>query len=313
MRIEPQPQSTRDSSNVYVERVNRAIDYIIAHLAEDLSLEVVASAAHFSRFHFHRVFQAIMGETLGQFVKRLRLERALTMIAHGRKQSLTEIALATGFGSSSDFSRSFRQRYGVPPSAFDIDVFRDKNRQDLKAAMDGPTCNLLTDRLPVGRNPDGFQVALRTMPPRSIAYIRVLEPFVGGSVKAAAERLTVWAEARGFAEGQWLGYMWDKPEIVALSDCRYDLGVVLPSHASDVRPDGEVGRLEFPEMLVAEVEVRGGIELEQRAWHWIFGTWLPSSGYVPTDQPSMEVFIGRPFGHGDDYFELFGHVPIERL
>ena len=49
-------------------------------------------------------------------LERLRLERALSMLSHGRPGSLTEIALACGFASASDFSRSFKQRYGKPPS-----------------------------------------------------------------------------------------------------------------------------------------------------------------------------------------------------
>ena len=103
----------------YVERVNLAIDHVMSHLAEPLRLERVARAAGLSPFHFHRVFQSLVGETLADFVKRLRLEKALYMMSHSRRLSLTAVALECGFSSSSDFSRCFRQRFGVPPSAFD--------------------------------------------------------------------------------------------------------------------------------------------------------------------------------------------------
>jgi AraC-like DNA-binding protein len=66
-----------DTSPTYVERVNRAIDHIVRHLDQPLKLEVVARAAGFSPYHFHRVFRGLMGKRLQQFVKRLRLERAL--------------------------------------------------------------------------------------------------------------------------------------------------------------------------------------------------------------------------------------------
>ena len=61
------------SSEDYVERTNRAIDYIVRNLSSPLRLEDVAQAAYFSPFHFHRVFRSLMGETLSQFVKRQRL------------------------------------------------------------------------------------------------------------------------------------------------------------------------------------------------------------------------------------------------
>ena len=68
----------------YAERVNHAIDHVVGHLGEPLRLADVARAARLSPFHFHRVFQALVGETLAEFVKRLRLERALVMMATRR-------------------------------------------------------------------------------------------------------------------------------------------------------------------------------------------------------------------------------------
>jgi len=301
------PEPT-DTSLDYVQRVNRAIDYIVSRLDEPLPLETVAKVAHFSPFHFHRVFKSLMGETLNDFTKRVRLERALQMLSHHPGRSLTEIALACGFGSSSDFSRSFKQRYGVPPSAIDLPSFRDERRKELeRLGADAGAPHLLT-RLPRGENPDGFAATLRTLPPRRVAYLRVLDPYRPDVVVNAAGRLMEWAERAGVADNQWLGYMWEDPEIVPLKDCRYDVAVV----ADDFEPGGEVGAYDFPAMQVAEIEIRGGIDLEMRAIDWIFGTWLPSSGYVPDNQPAFEAWIGRPFAHGLEHFELRVQVPVVR-
>ena len=166
----------------------------------------------------------------------------------------------------------------------------------------------MLDRLPAGENPDGFEAQLRELPARTVAYIRVLDPFKGRAVMDAAERLIVWAETRGLADGQWLGYMWDDPEIVALEDCRYDVGI----EVEHVEASGEVGRFEFPPMLVAQVEVRGGIDLELRALDWLFRTWLPRSGYLPADEPNFEAWLGRPFAYGSEHFELFVQLPVNK-
>lgn len=133
-----QPETPEGTSLDYVERVNRAIDYILCNLDQPLQLEVVARVAFFSPFHFHRVFQSLLGETLNHFVKRLRLERALFILSHGRERSLTDIALECGFASSSDFSRSFKQRYGVPPSAFDVRTFRAHRRDPRRSPLTPP-------------------------------------------------------------------------------------------------------------------------------------------------------------------------------
>jgi AraC family transcriptional regulator len=291
----------------YVARVNRAIDHIVRHLDQRLQLEVVAAAAGFSPFHFHRVFQALIGETLHQFVKRQRLERALQRMSHAPRRSLTDIALDCGFSSSSDFSRSFRQQYGCAPRAFDLAAFRASRREAFECVVTAQNGQSSFAELPVGENPDGFRVVLRDLPARTVAYLRVLDPYREGVAKAACERLLDWAIARGLADGQWLGYMWEEPEIVELAKCRYDVAVVVDHGFA---PEGEIGRFRFPPMRVAEVVIRGDISLETRAIDWLYKSWLPTSGYVPADQPAFEAWIGRPFAHGDAYFELACQLPV---
>lgn len=292
----------------YVARVNRAIDYIVGHLDGSLKLEDVARAACFSPYHFHRVFRGLIGETLSQFVKRQRLERALKMMSHAPRRSLTDIALDNGFASSSDFSRSFKQRFGVAPSNFDLKKFRDARRDEFEQAHASAENGPLLTRLPKGDNPDGFEVRLRDLPARTVAYIRVLDPYQSVGVPEACANLVAWAEERGLADGQWLGYMWEDPEIVAMKDCRYDVAL----EVDEVQPVGEVGRFEFPAMRVAEVALSGDIELVQRALDWLFLTWLPGSGYVPDDQPCFEAWIGRPLAHGMEHFELRIQLPVKK-
>lgn len=306
MRTSPNPEDVPADT---LGRIHRAIDHVVGHLDGDLSLEAVARAARFSPFHFHRIFKALLGETLGHFVKRQRLERALHLMSHAPARSLTDVALACGFSSSSDFSRCFKQRFGVSPSAFDLATFRADRRDEFERAHGGVEGAPRFGLLPPGENPDGFEVTLRDLPARTVAYVRVLDPYRSpGAVTAAYEHLLAWAEAHGVADRPWLGYQWDEPEIVALEHCRYDAAV----EVDDVRPEGRIGRYRFPPMRVAEVVLDGDLDLEVRALDWLYGTWLPGSGYVPADLPCFEAWIGRPFAHGTERFTLACHLPVER-
>jgi len=300
----------------YVERVNRAIDHIVRNLAEPLRLEDVSEAADFSPFHFHRVFKSLVGETLNQFVKRLRLERALYLMSHAPSRSLTDVAFRCGFSSSSDFSRSFKQCYGAAPSVFDVETLRSSRREEFERVLSSQEGGHRFTTLSADQNPDGpdeFEARLRSLPARTVAYIRVFDPYREGVVQAASERLLAWAIEHGLADGQWLGYMWDEPEIVALKDCRYDVAVVLDGvdDVEDVDYGGEIGCFGFPPMRVAEVVVIGGIELEMRAIDWLYETWLPRSGFVPDDQPAFEAWIGRPFAHGHEHFTIACQLPVK--
>ncbi len=64
----------------YVSRINRVIDFIEKNIDRDLSLEALAKLAYFSRFHFHRIFRAMVGETLNQFIQRVRIEKAAAQL-----------------------------------------------------------------------------------------------------------------------------------------------------------------------------------------------------------------------------------------
>jgi AraC family transcriptional regulator len=247
-----------------------------------------------------------MGETLASFTKRVRLERAVYLLSHRAGASLTGIALACGFSSSSDFSRSFRAHYGTSPRGFDVERFR-RSRRDAMVAATSPAEPQRLARLPAGENPDGFIVQVRRCPARHVAYIRVHRPYEEDHVPQAVARLVAWAEARGLAEGQWLGYQWDDPEIVALEQCRYDVGLEVPEGTA---VGGEVGITTFPAGLIAEVEIAGAVDLELRALDWLFRTWLPASGYAPDHQPMFEAFNGRPFAHGGEHFELRVQIPV---
>ena len=288
----------------YVERVNRAIDHVTRHLAEPLRLDKVAKVAAFSPYHFHRVFRSVMGETLQAFVSRLRLERAVFLMARAKGFRLTDIALECGFASSSDFSRSFKAMYGVSPRSFDVAAHTGAGRARLMSQLEN---GHRLERLPAGKNPDGFQATLHELPARRVAYIRVARPYEGGHVMAASERLKTWARARGLATGQWLGYQWDTPDVVAPELCRYDVGLVVPDAT---KVDDGISAVRFPPMTVAEVAIAGSLDLETRAIDWLYGSWLPRSGYTPAHQPMFEAWDGEPFAHGTREFHLRLHLAV---
>jgi len=103
------PSSRRE----YQRRINRVIDYVQAHLDGDLTLERLAEVAAFSPFHFHRVFAAITGETLSDFIRRVRLERAAGALISLPETSVLEIALRYGFSSAATFARAFKAHFGM--------------------------------------------------------------------------------------------------------------------------------------------------------------------------------------------------------
>ena len=291
-----------------MQRINRVLDLIYSELSRQIRLNELAELADLSPFHFHRVFQAMVGETPNEFVKRLRLEKSLSLMCFGRQKSFTSIALDCGFSCSSDFTRSFKQHFGVAPSKFDLEAWRAEHGERLESAV--PQCSFKVEKSLSRANPDRFRVRVRELRPRKVAYIRVDNPYQGDGVVKAAKRLLSWAEDRQWADGQWLGYQFEKPEITVLEQCRYYVAVEVEQQ---FKTDGEVGFFLFPAMLVAEVTMKGGLDMEIRLLQWLYGSWLPRSKYVPEDIPCFEAWSGKPFEHGFEYFELAIQLPIRQV
>jgi AraC family transcriptional regulator len=237
----------------------------------------------------------------------LRLEKSMYLMSFGKHKSLTTIALDSGFSSSSDFTRCFKLRYGVAPSKFDLAKWIAEHGKRIEAAAAESPFRLEKNRSRA--NPDQFRVHVRELPRRMVAYVRVSNPYQGDGVVQAAKRLMAWADARQVAHGRWLGYQFESPKVTPLEFCHYCVAVEVET---EFEPKGEIGLYRFPAMLVAEVEMKGGIDLEIRLLQWLYGSWLPRSKYVPADQPCFEAWLGQPFEHGLEHFELNIHLPIKQ-
>lgn len=80
----------------YQKQINIIIEHINAHLSEDLDLNRLAEKANFSPYHFHRIMKAFLGESLGAFIVRLRIEAAARLLRYS-DMSVQDIAYQTGY------------------------------------------------------------------------------------------------------------------------------------------------------------------------------------------------------------------------
>lgn len=111
--------STSSNSQIhtdYISRINKVLDYIEDNIDKDLSLPELAAESHFSKYHFSRIFDAMVGETSFKFIKRVRLEKAATRLRLYPDETITKIAFECGFNDLAVFSRNFSdfffERYG---------------------------------------------------------------------------------------------------------------------------------------------------------------------------------------------------------
>ena len=290
----------------YETRVNRVIDHIRGHLAEELSLSTLARVAAFSPFHFHRVFRAITEETLFRFIHRLRIEKAAGALLNHPDQSVLEVALDHGFASAATFARAFKTRFGMSATEWrsgGAERWRARHRPERrhrpesnpgkqlrKAGKAGGRARLHSRRR--GIEERSMSVHVRELPPYHVAYMRYVGPYGPHGIPELWTRFEKWMEARGLGPEAriTLGVGYDDPRITAAEKCRYDACVVVPA---DFVPDRRVNVMDLSGGPCAVATYTGSSDGIVDAWDRVFAGWLPASAWQPDDRPCVEVYRGN--------------------
>lgn len=300
----PQPSPLRKE---YIARINHVIDYVEEHLDEPLRLDRLSEVAHFSPYHFHRIFHAMVGETLNRFIQRLRCERAATQLVGQQSKSVGAIALDCGFSSSQTFARAFREQFGMSASDW-----RKRCREE-GSNMGNMLRKIRNTERKIGNVPDDSEtdiasdhhlhrsntmsqsitpdVTVKDFPQTTVVYIRHIGPYQADSELFGHlfGRLFQWAGPRGLLgpDTKAMSIYHDDPNLTEAAKLRTDMCITV---APETTVDGEVGKLAIPAGRYAFGRVEVTSEEFGQAWDAMCGGWLPDSGYEPADGVSFEIY-----------------------
>lgn len=115
---------TRATHEVTMQSV---LDHIDRNITGPLDVERLHEMTTLSRFHFHRVFHELTGETPGQYVRRKRLDHAMSLLRAG-ECDLAILARCACYSSLSAFNRAFREQFGITPGTYAYQLQRDRAR-----------------------------------------------------------------------------------------------------------------------------------------------------------------------------------------
>lgn len=318
----------------YYGRVERAVDYLYAHYSEDIGLADLADVAGFSRFHFHRIFSGIVGETVGEFLKRIRLQNAASRLFDHPEESVTEVALAVGFSSASVFARAFRERFGVTASEwrrYDKKVALAKRQrngdqllrtEDQRERNDGQAENLSGRYASFALADEGkrrttemdkltYTVEVKELSELTVAYARHIGPYSG--IPEAFERLARWAGPRGLLgapDAVSLGVYHDCPETTEESKLRSSACLTVPPGTA---VSGDVNLMTIPGGLYAVARFEILPHQFGEAWENLMSDWFPSSGYQPDDRMCYEIYRQSPQEHPEGKFVVDICEPVRPL
>jgi AraC family transcriptional regulator len=256
--------------NGYADRVQRVVDYLAEHLNETLDLEALARVACFSPYHFHRIYRALLGETVGDTVRRLRLHRAAIDLLD-RELSIERTASRAGYASQAAFTRAFRAEYGRPPARY---------RGSRQVAQ-----------LDQERNHTMYQVETITLPRIRVAAIQHRGDYqLTGKV---FERLMTVAATTGLLtlDTRSIGVFYDDPAAVPEAELRAAACITVPDGWT---PSGELTEAHIEGGRYARIVHTGPYAELKTAYDWLYQTWLPNSAEEPRDLPCIEEYLNNP-------------------
>ena len=292
----------RDSRSEYAARMHRVLEHIDRGLDQQLELDSLARLANFSPFHFHRLFTAWFGETLGEYVRRRRLEVAAQRLIAQPRLATLQVALSVGFGSTEAFARAFKNRFGTTPTAWR--QLQVSNRDQADSKLDQAPA-------PTAANHGSMKVTIVDRLPTSVAYLPYTGPYGKDLSDFWMKTVAPWMETNGLYGQPRYGISHDDPGITAPEKLRYDAAVEVPKqfagagdYQMSVLPGGKyaVGKFKGTDTQVGE------------AWAWLLRDWLPGSGMQLDSRPFFEHYpVEATYDTETGEFECEICVPVAPL
>lgn len=290
----------------YFVCIQRTLDYIEENLQEQITLEELAHVACFSPFHYHRVFQTMVGESVMEYVRKRRLTYAAGRLYYSDEKMIT-IAIDAGFQYVESFNRAFKKVYGVSPKQY-------RRAKRISGPLRGKA-DLKPIFLPGGH---GMEPKLVTKPAfHLIGYELKTKNEDGQNNKDIPE---FWQQYMRNGLGCNIpDPIQQNVELGICTDFNPETGEFVYLIGMEVNegtpaPEGMVYR-SFPELEYAVFTTPKSNEESftssiQSTWNYIFTDWFPQSGYEHYGSIEFELYDERC--HGSENKEMDIYIPIKK-
>ncbi|WP_417952755.1 AraC family transcriptional regulator [Flagellimonas myxillae] len=281
------------NKELYHQKLNRVLEYIDNHLDEKIELKTLAELSHFSPFHFHRIVKALLGEPIGAYITRIRLETAAKMIRYSQ-MSVEEIGYAVGYDTPSSLTKAFKQHFGTTPSAY----------RKSKSLIINTIKRMETTSLNIKKP------KILTVEDKNCIYV---------TLKGAYQKLdypsawaTLWAVVKNqklFTAGiEHIGLPFDDPNVTEENNIRYDACLIIHKEA---KPDGKVGTKTIQGGKFAVFHYQGSYANLGEVYDYIFNTWLLESDHELREVPTREKYLNNPEKTEEGKLKTEIYIPIK--
>jgi len=294
----------------YKNRINTVFQFIDDNLDSQLSLHNLAEIAHFSPYHFHRIFKLITGETLNTYITRRKIEKSALDVLH-KNIPITEIAHTYGFSEHAAFTRTFKRFYGVSPTAFrkqnpyKFSKIRQLLRKKGQVYPDRELyiCVLTNLKNWISMNAN---IEIKQLPEMNVAYVSSIGD---QTLEKAYQTLMQWAAPQGLMCGQtkMITIYHDSFKVTEAHKVRLSACILLDK---PVKTAGEIGltNIEAGKYVVGSFEI--GLDEFEKSWTGLF-VWMNEKGYKKADKNPFEVYHNNFNEHPEKKARVDFCIPME--
>mgnify|MGYP000456262417 FL=1 len=292
----------------YIARMVNVVNYIQQNLDNELTLEELAQQANFSSYHFHRIFSGMLGESVKELIRRLRLERAAVQLRTSTA-SILDIALAAGYESDMAFSRAFKSRSGVQPSKF---------RKSEQASF--PCLSISSVRYVTNEHISSFDpftdeelnmnVTIKQVNDTLVAYVSHQGPYK--DCGHAWDTLCTALAPEGLLGGdaKMIGVSYDDPDVVAPDLLRYEACISVDEVFSTT---DEIAFKAITGGRYAVTTHIGPYEKLNETYQKFLGQWLSQSEHESADRPCFEIYLNDPESTEPEELITDIYLPLKEL
>lgn len=306
------PLTESDTENDYVKRINIALNFIDRNLDSELSLETISKASFYSPFHFHRIFKAIIGETLNTYIIRKRIEKTASILMHKKEISISELSFQYGFNSNSSFTKTFKKFYGINPSEFrkqapdkhhKIIKIKSKNGQN-RLIFEKYICNINDHLSWIEMN---GKIEIKEI--SALSFATITHHGITG-IESTFQKLIKWANSKNLfnnPENKVARIFHDsfkitEPDKVRMSVC------LLTNELFSIEGEISSAKIKKSKCIVGRFKIPP-THFEQ-AWSSLF-VWVIKNGYSPANENVFEIYHNNFLTGNTNEFIVDMHIPIE--
>lgn len=285
----------------YLNTFEKAIIYIENHLGEDINVSDVAKEAGYSYYHLTRIFQSLLGESIGNYIKKRRLSNGAKQLLYSDKK-IIDIALENGFESSEAFSRAFKSVYRVSPKEYRhnrLEVFIGNKKEFSIDLLKHITSNI-TVQPKIKYIDDIYVAGIHGVSSVNNIY-SLWQKFedVIDEIPNKHHSERTFGICEQLQETHTLNYDMNFSEVIGMEVTCYDN-----------LPKGIVAKT-IPSGKYAVFTHRGPLSEILKTYEYIWGTWVLLTKEVLDERGDFELYDKRFLGWDNDQSEMDIYIPIK--